>query len=104
MYTNLINKFLNLIFSKNDVENNIIAPYNTYGMLPINDYYIIGCKNEFLNIPFVKNISSTIFCGKIFSQYLNKNNKSTYIEFNKNHWNILNSTVLTNAIVDIIEK
>ena len=97
-----------LLFNRFDIDSNLITPYNSVDYLPKLEYYIIGCKNEFLNIPFIKNISEQIFCGRKYHEKINSedsdNIKSYYIEFDKNHWNILNSTLLCNAIVNIIEK
>ena len=103
----IIYSFLTLLFSKIDIDTNLTMPYNSINNLPNLEYYLFGCKNEFLNIPFVRNISQQIFCAKKYVQKFNKNSdlkKCEYIEFDKNHWNILNSSILTNAIVDIIEK
>ena len=101
---NVIYIFLLQLFSKFDIDNNLLVPYNTIDKLPKFEYYVLGCKNEFLNIPFIRNISKQIFCSKKFCSKLNNNYKSKYIEFNKNHWNILNSSKLCNTIQDIIEK
>tara|TARA_B100000902_G_scaffold400044_2_gene475109 strand:+ start:5003 stop:5980 length:978 start_codon:yes stop_codon:yes gene_type:complete len=103
----IIYNFLILLFSKFDIDNNLITPYNSIDNLPILEYYIFGCKHEFLNIPFVRDISEHVFCGKKYHEKFNSGEntkKSYYIEFDKNHWNILNSTLLCNAIVNILEK
>ena len=103
----IIYNFITLLFNKSDIDNNLITPYDSIDNLPKLEYYILGCKNEFLNIPFVRNISQQLFCGKKYHEMINSREsvkKSYYIELDKNHWNILNSTVLCNTIVNIIEK
>lgn len=104
----IIYSFLTLLFSKIDIDN-LTIPYNSINNLPNLEYYLFGCKNEFLNIPFIRNVSKQVFCARKYVEKFNNNSNSKckkceYIEFDKNHWNILNSNVLTNAIVDVIEK
>lgn len=101
----IIYSFLRLLFSKNDIDN-LTIPYNSINNLPNLECYLFGCKNEFLNIPFIRNVSNQVFCARKYVEKFNncKCKKCEYIEFDKNHWNILNSSLLTNAIVDVIEK
>ena len=62
---------MKLLFSKSDIDDNLTTPYNTIDKLPILEYYILGCRNEFLNIPFVRNISEQLFCGKKYYEKIN---------------------------------
>lgn len=106
LYSYIVNVFLNLLFSSQDVDTYLRSPILTTDKLPDKKYYIIGCKNEFLNIPFVKSISEFVFCSTAFSKKLNltgDGNRSKYIEFNKNHWNLLNYHGLTESINCIIK-
>lgn len=105
LYSYIVNSFLNLLFSSHDIDNYLRSPILTTDKLPDKKFYIIGCKNEFLNIQFVKSISEFVFCSRKFSEKLNltgDGNRSKYIEFNKNHWNLLNYRGLTECINCII--
>lgn len=75
--------------------SSIPSPIHTYEKSPNIPHVFLGCYNEMFGL----NLLDTYFCSASFSELLNRAGvKSRYIAVSSDHWNILNSTELSNAL------
>ena len=97
LFKNVVKMYISIIFGEN---TKLLSCYDNIDFLPKKKYYIIGCKNEFLHIPLIKQFSELLISNKNFYERLKINFDAKYFELLNNHWNIL----LSKKLIDIIEN
>ena len=84
---------VNLVFG--DVASTIPSPIDFFEKSPRIPHRFLGCKNEMFGLRWL----DLFFCSEAYSSLLcGQGVDSKYVAVNSDHWNVLNSTALFDAL------